>query len=194
MTHSSEGEGEGAGPGSGSRQDPGLDLDLYAACCLLERRLEACILEFERMSGLHLHPGQFGTLPGTTTTTTQPTPTAPSTQHADTATANLATPVPQTTEHIPTPASIPRENEVTRRPIEGECNICLVALRSVRSERVYQDDHVERDEGEEGEEEEEEELSWCKGQCGVNYHKTCIDEWLATATHGTCPTCRCGWI
>jgi hypothetical protein len=43
------------------------------------------------------------------------------------------------------------------------------------------------------EEEAEEDLSWCKSQCGVNYHKKCIEKWLAEARHTTCPTCRGSW-
>jgi hypothetical protein len=42
-------------------------------------------------------------------------------------------------------------------------------------------------------EEAETDISWCKSQCGVNYHKKCIEKWLAEARHTTCPTCRASW-
>ncbi|KAL5051742.1 hypothetical protein BDW71DRAFT_202895 [Aspergillus fruticulosus] len=52
----------------------------------------------------------------------------------------------------------------------------------------------------EGKEEEETyptrpELSWCRAGCGVNYHKRCIDRWVAMAPSGlaTCPSCRRRW-
>ncbi|KAL5003312.1 hypothetical protein BDV10DRAFT_180446 [Aspergillus recurvatus] len=39
-------------------------------------------------------------------------------------------------------------------------------------------------------------LSWCRAGCGVNYHKRCIDRWVATAPSGsaTCPSCRRRWV
>jgi hypothetical protein len=34
---------------------------------------------------------------------------------------------------------------------------------------------------------------WCKARCGVNFHKSCISEWLGSARYPTCPTCRSNW-
>lgn len=36
-------------------------------------------------------------------------------------------------------------------------------------------------------------LVWCKARCGVNYHKMCVDQWLATDLYAPCPTCRNTW-
>ncbi|KAL4737020.1 hypothetical protein BDV11DRAFT_163158 [Aspergillus similis] len=40
------------------------------------------------------------------------------------------------------------------------------------------------------------ELSWCRAGCGVNYHKRCLDRWVAMAPSGlaTCPSCRRRWV
>ncbi|KAL4777680.1 hypothetical protein BDW60DRAFT_173689 [Aspergillus nidulans var. acristatus] len=40
------------------------------------------------------------------------------------------------------------------------------------------------------------ELSWCIAGCGVNYHKRCLDKWVAMAPSGlaTCPSCRRRWV
>ncbi|KAL4818776.1 hypothetical protein BDW67DRAFT_155917 [Aspergillus spinulosporus] len=39
-------------------------------------------------------------------------------------------------------------------------------------------------------------LSWCRAGCGVNYHKHCLDKWVAMAPSGlaTCPSCRRRWV
>ncbi|KAL4913276.1 hypothetical protein BDW62DRAFT_205704 [Aspergillus aurantiobrunneus] len=52
------------------------------------------------------------------------------------------------------------------------------------------EDEREGEEGEKG----EPELSWCKAQCGVNYHKSCIEEWLLVSETVSCPTCRSRWL
>lgn len=37
-------------------------------------------------------------------------------------------------------------------------------------------------------------LSYCRGTCGANFHKACIDPWLAqTQPQPTCPMCREAW-
>ncbi|KAL4910352.1 hypothetical protein BDW74DRAFT_51185 [Aspergillus multicolor] len=38
------------------------------------------------------------------------------------------------------------------------------------------------------------ELSWCKTGCGVNYHRPCIEQWIALAPQPSCPTCRGEWV
>ncbi|CEL03734.1 hypothetical protein ASPCAL04880 [Aspergillus calidoustus] len=71
---------------------------------------------------------------------------------------------------------------VRRQLIEGECGICLEPLRGPgmsESRSGRPDDELDRG------------LSWCRAQCGVNYHTSCIDEWVAVAT--TCPHCRATW-
>ena len=52
-----------------------------------------------------------------------------------------------------------------RRAIEGNCSICFEDLRGGEN------------------------LSWCKAQCGQNFHAECVGVWLATLTEGhrTCP-------
>ncbi|CAI7648239.1 unnamed protein product [Penicillium pancosmium] len=40
---------------------------------------------------------------------------------------------------------------------------------------------------------EEDGLVWCKAQCGVNYHRECIEKWLRSGHYDSCPTCRKTW-
>ncbi|RLM01566.1 hypothetical protein CFD26_108788 [Aspergillus turcosus] len=98
---------------------------------------------------------------------------------------------------------------VTRKPIEGDCEICMCPLRGEDSDQDSddEDDNVsdtESDEEDDGPEEDDpDDLVYCKNQCGRNYHKACIDEWLATQSTfedprgnpvcPSCPTCRAVW-
>lgn len=123
----------------------------------------------------------------------------------------LTSPLGGTPRHVRTTARITlpssRAGDATRRPIEGECGICLNPLRRTRSraassfgdeEGVDADTADDTDSGYEEESEEEvgdvEGLTWCRAQCGVNYHAECIGQWLQESTHRNCPTCRSGWI
>lgn len=123
----------------------------------------------------------------------------------------LTSPLGDTPRHVRTTARITlpssRAGDATRRPIEGECGICLNPLRRTRSraassfgdeEGVDADTADDTDSGYEEESEEEvgdvEGLTWCRAQCGVNYHAECIGQWLQESTHRNCPTCRSGWI
>ncbi|RJE26091.1 hypothetical protein PHISCL_01534 [Aspergillus sclerotialis] len=41
-------------------------------------------------------------------------------------------------------------------------------------------------------------IVWCKVQCGTNYHRSCLETWIATFKNEvyrrpTCPTCRAIW-
>ncbi|OJJ43868.1 hypothetical protein ASPZODRAFT_145804 [Penicilliopsis zonata CBS 506.65] len=78
----------------------------------------------------------------------------------------------------PMSSTKPRRRAVRRRAVDGDCGICLNPLQSSEGH-------------------EEEELTWCKAQCGVNYHRSCIDEWKETfrtqVRAATCPTCRGTW-
>lgn len=91
----------------------------------------------------------------------------------------------------------------TRRPVEGDCGICLFPLQEPHSDSIDEAsdaedaddnnyDDVENNDDKE-EEEEEEPLVWCKAQCGINFHKKCIDQWLETTHNPTCPACRRNW-
>ncbi|KAL4862872.1 hypothetical protein BDV12DRAFT_178295 [Aspergillus spectabilis] len=116
-------------------------------------------------------------------------------------------PRPQTTIRRtgPPSSSIPVSKDVPRRPVQGDCSICLEPLSKPPfgpdndSSKDSSDDPSDSDDDDDGDNEGEEstklepELSWCKAQCGVNYHKACIDGWLRSSTHGTCPTCRRSW-
>ncbi|PIG86550.1 hypothetical protein AARAC_002106 [Aspergillus arachidicola] len=75
----------------------------------------------------------------------------------------------------------------TRRPIEGDCSICYKSLKKARSGARHDAHHDTEDE------EEQQEISWCKAQCGVNYHATCIESWLKVSPKSTCPMCRRVW-
>jgi len=73
------------------------------------------------------------------------------------------------TTHQPTPLPSPTQTHQhplpTRKPISGPCTICCEDLRT------------------------EENISWCKAQCGQNFHADCVGVWLATLDEGqgTCP-------
>ncbi|KAJ0421703.1 hypothetical protein BJY00DRAFT_102990 [Aspergillus carlsbadensis] len=122
----------------------------------------------------------------------------------------------RSSSHVPPPSRLPpapivRPRGVVRRPVHGDCSICLDPLRKLNTPTVGEasnahgdgasgnndekDDEESEDEEPESEEEEEgeEDLAWCKSQCGVNYHKKCIEKWLAEAHRTTCPTCRGSW-
>ncbi|KAF5855872.1 hypothetical protein ETB97_008282 [Aspergillus alliaceus] len=77
--------------------------------------------------------------------------------------------------------------DTTRRPIEGDCSICFDPLKKARTGTGDGTRHDTEDK------EEQQELSWCKAQCGVNYHTSCIELWLKASTKSTCPTCRSAW-
>ncbi|KAJ9294496.1 hypothetical protein DTO271G3_6764 [Paecilomyces variotii] len=76
---------------------------------------------------------------------------------------------------------------VTRKPIEGDCSICTNPL-------IHEDHSTETSPGTEN----EGQLSWCRAQCGNNYHKECIGQWLSTCRDmfrtPTCPYCRARWV
>ncbi|KAJ9370576.1 hypothetical protein DTO282E5_4744 [Paecilomyces variotii] len=81
---------------------------------------------------------------------------------------------------------------VTQKPIEGDCSICTNSL-------IHEEDHsTENSSGTENERESSGQLSWCRAQCGTNYHKECIDQWLSTCRdmfrNPTCPYCRAQWV
>ncbi|GAT19326.1 similar to An14g04510 [Aspergillus luchuensis] len=112
-------------------------------------------------------------------TTTQPTPTSTS--------ASTSTP-----QHLPTPPSTPppstpptiSEHGITRHPIEGDCCICLCALQNESTEHNHTSD-------------DDTSLVWCQKQCGKNFHRECMDRWIASALEGnrqtSCPMCRGQW-
>jgi hypothetical protein len=106
-----------------------------------------------------------------------------------------------------------RREAITRRHVEGECNICILPLQDEGSEEDepetengYEsegsDDFSEQDE-EESEDSHDvqngyEELVWCKRRCGNNFHRDCIDSWIdacqANDREPTCPICRAEWV
>ncbi|KAL4918739.1 hypothetical protein BDW62DRAFT_180923 [Aspergillus aurantiobrunneus] len=108
-----------------------------------------------------------------------------------------------------TPSSHP--GSATRRPVKGECIICYDSLLNDRSgddhgsrsdtesEEEQEDEEEEEDDDDDDEEEEEEEkdvdeeVSWCKAQCGTNFHTCCIEKWLQCSSQPTCPNCRSRW-
>ncbi|GBG29985.1 E3 ubiquitin-protein ligase Zswim2 [Hondaea fermentalgiana] len=58
-----------------------------------------------------------------------------------------------------------------RKPIQGEvCSICFDELNAAKPSL----------------------LTWCKPQCGTNFHKACVDRWVAK--RNTCPNCRAQWV
>ena len=108
------------------------------------------------------------------------------------------TPVPRQTSAIPTVASVSSStlSRVNRRKVEGNCGICLCDMHTPQQNVNTADAEVtgngSNDDGDDDEEDDRgDELTWCKARCGVNFHKGCIDQWLARAR--TCPACRSNW-
>ncbi|PKX95938.1 uncharacterized protein P174DRAFT_440549 [Aspergillus novofumigatus IBT 16806] len=104
----------------------------------------------------------------------------------------------------------------TRKPIEGDCDICMCPLREQDSDEDGEgsddgdgendnnvSDTASDNEHDDNEEDNIDDLVYCKNQCGKNYHKACIDVWLATqrafrTPRGdpvcpSCPNCRAVW-
>jgi hypothetical protein len=84
---------------------------------------------------------------------------------------------------------------VRRRPIEGNCAICILPLLHDPDEDAS--DRNSSDDENDGNPEPEVQITWCKAQCGKNYHKSCMDTWIdscrSLARGPTCPNCRTSW-
>ena len=79
-------------------------------------------------------------------------------------------------EHAPPlPSATAEESEKDghRKPIEGECPICVVDFEPDSGEKIL----------------------YCKASCGNNIHADCFNMWKATKPAGrvTCPFCRSPW-
>ncbi|KAL4956500.1 hypothetical protein BDW69DRAFT_158377 [Aspergillus filifer] len=121
--------------------------------------------------------------------------------------ARLATRATEISTHAPSPSrprvnlpttnisTSPRTKYVTRKPVDGDCGICLESLRKVCSDHDAQHNKVDGEDERKAEADDDEEVivSWCKAQCGVNYHTTCIEQWLKSCKKYSCPTCRSKW-
>ncbi|KAL1884919.1 hypothetical protein Plec18167_001575 [Paecilomyces lecythidis] len=85
---------------------------------------------------------------------------------------------------------------VTQKPVEGDCSICANPLIHIHA--AHEDHSTEHIATENENENEPSRLSWCKAQCGNNYHKECIDQWVSTcesmSRNPTCPFCRAQWV
>lgn len=74
---------------------------------------------------------------------------------------------------IPTESAGAQDKDGKRKPVEGECPICVEELIAAT-----------------------EEIVWCHAACGNNLHKTCFDQWAASKRGSgkvTCPYCRSPW-
>lgn len=91
--------------------------------------------------------------------------------------------------------SVARPHISTRRTIEGDCGICLCALQKAADDTSDGgNDTDNKDEHKKDVGEKNKDLVWCKSQCGVNFHKACMDQWLRRAPRPTCPACRRSWM
>ncbi|PYH72939.1 uncharacterized protein BO88DRAFT_173417 [Aspergillus vadensis CBS 113365] len=112
---------------------------------------------------------------GTPESTTTQEPTPQSTSIASTSTSTTPTPS--------TPPTI-SEHGITRHPIEGDCCICLCPLQRYPTQYSHNP-------------EDDTSVVWCQKQCGNNFHRECMDRWIASALDGdrqtSCPMCRGKW-
>ncbi|OJJ69059.1 hypothetical protein ASPBRDRAFT_132444 [Aspergillus brasiliensis CBS 101740] len=106
----------------------------------------------------------------------------------------------------------PKPQRVKPRPVDGDCGICLLpyldeSMRCDMSDDGRTEDDEEDEEDDAWEEMDVDEdlagpdydhglLVWCRGFCGTNYHRACLEQWLDTfdTLEPTCPTCRNYWI
>ncbi|GLA06084.1 hypothetical protein AnigIFM60653_006607 [Aspergillus niger] len=126
-------------------------------------------------------------LPSPRTSNNEDPPSTPTdTQETTTQTTSTSISTPQ--HHLPTPPSTPpptilptiSDCGITRQPIEGDCCICICPLDEEDS--THHDDNS---------------LVWCQKQCGSNFHRECMDRWLASSLDAnrqtSCPMCRGKW-
>lgn len=87
-------------------------------------------------------------------------------------------------------ATAPREHG-RRQPVEGDCGICIEPITRLSASLEVGDNtsRIERDA--------DRELVWCRSSCGTNFHKVCMETWIAQPrTEGRrvlCPMCRARW-
>ncbi|PYH28951.1 uncharacterized protein BO87DRAFT_380898 [Aspergillus neoniger CBS 115656] len=125
-----------------------------------------------------------------TTTPSHQLPSLPTLNNEESRSTPTDTPESTTTPEPttqPTPTSTPptiSECGITRHPIEGDCCICLCALQKESTEHNHTSD-------------DDTSLVWCQKQCGNNFHRECMDRWIASALEGdrqtSCPMCRGKW-
>ena len=58
-----------------------------------------------------------------------------------------------------------------RRPVTGDCEICLLDMLNGEA------------------------ITWCRAQCGKNFHHDCIQRWVNEEEFtNSCPNCRAQWV
>ena len=74
---------------------------------------------------------------------------------------------------LPSETAEESEKDGNRKPIEGECPICVVDFEPDSGEKIV----------------------YCKASCGNNIHAECFNMWKATKPRGRvpCPFCRMPW-
>ena len=74
---------------------------------------------------------------------------------------------------LPSETAESEKQDGNRKPVEGECPICVVDFEPHSGEAIV----------------------YCKAACGNNIHQTCFQQWAATKRGGsvTCPFCRTVW-
>lgn len=81
--------------------------------------------------------------------------------------ARYATPATSGRAHLPHTCA---DRHAPRHSLPDNCSICLEPMRLTQP------------------------LSWCKRQCGQNFHRECFDEWRrGVGQHVRCPYCRAPW-
>lgn len=85
----------------------------------------------------------------------------------------------------PATVIVPR-GHAHRRLVEGDCSICIEPITRLDGNATSRIDGNES-----------RELVWCKRSCGHNFHKACIDSWIAQpraeGRQASCPMCRVSW-
>ncbi|KAJ5724581.1 hypothetical protein N7493_006309 [Penicillium malachiteum] len=92
---------------------------------------------------------------------------------------------------------LPARSRKVRRPVQGPCIICLESLNkpcnSEKDDEFYFSGDSDSDTYMKVVEQRKSLLTYCKSNCGNNFHFTCLQEWLGHAEEPTCPICRTIW-
>ncbi|KAB8073526.1 hypothetical protein BDV29DRAFT_135548 [Aspergillus leporis] len=85
------------------------------------------------------------------------------------------------------------------RPVEGECRICMFSFFAEVSREGIRE-YNEKEKETFRHRYDNQRWVWCRNDCGTNYHRHCLNEWIRTLLQKkdrkapTCPICRKLWV